>query len=172
MIQNFKEDYCHPFPLVRFYFRSILSAATDKLSSLPDSSLILDFGCGRQYLKKYLKDSKFRIVGYDIISEFTDIQDYASLKPDVIFCSHVLEHLDVFELRQALNNFKTMNPKFIITAIPTENFISRFCAWIGKPHGYFEHKIRIKTIHNELSKHFILLERKNIMTLTVVSKWK
>lgn len=172
MIQNFREDYNHPFPIVRFYFRRVLSTAVAKLNSLPKNSLILDFGCGRQYLKKYLRDSKLRIVGYDIVSEFTDVQDYTSLKPDAIFCNHVLEHLNIAELRKTLDNFKKMKPKFIIIGIPTENFISRLCAAIGKPHGYFEHKTKINTIHDELHSRFNLLDRKNIMTLTIISKWE
>ena len=65
-----------------------------------------------------------------------------------------------------------MAPKFIITGIPTENIISKVCAAIGRPHGYFEHKAKINTIHEELDKNFTLLRRKNILTLTVVSKYE
>jgi len=169
MIQNFKEDYNYPIPVVRFYFRRTMSVAVDMLKNLPQDSLILDFGCGKQFLKKILN---FKIIGYDIVPELTDIKDYKNLKPDVIFCNHVLEHLSLTELKEALDNFKKMKPKFIITGIPTENLISRLCASIGKPHGYFEHKTKMRTIHDELSMRFTLLERRNIITLTIISKWK
>jgi len=169
MIQNFVEDYNSPIPVVRFYFRRVISVAIDMLKNIPEDNLILDFGCGRQYLKKI---SNLKIIGYDVIPELTDIEDYKDLKPNVIFCNHVLEHLDIIELRETLDNFKKMNPKFIITGVPTENLLSRLCVKIGKPHGYFEHKTKMKTIHYELNKRLTLLDRKNVMTLTVISKWK
>lgn len=125
------------------------------LSKMP---LILDFGCGRQYFKK---TSSFKnVIGYDIVPEFSDVSDYSTLKPDIILCNHTLE------------DFKRMKPKFIITGIPTENMISKACAMIGKPHGYFEHKTSITRIHREMTKRFNLLSRKNVMTLTMVSKWQ
>ena len=170
MIQTFKEDYNSPFAIVKFYFRRIIKVIICMLKDISPDNLILDFGCGKQYLKTA---SGFRnIIGYDIVDRFTDIGDYEVLTPDVIICNHVLEHLDAKELGKVLDNFRKMNPKFIITGVPTENFISRVCASIGKPHGYFEHKTKIKDIHYELSRRFILTERKNVMTLIVVSKWK
>ena len=169
MIQDFKEDYCHVLPFVRCYFRKVIAEGLDMLQDIPGDSVVLDFGCGRQYLKK---SSDLRIIGYDIISQFSDIEDYRNLKPDVIFCNHVLEHLDADELKETLANFKKMSPKFIITGLPTENLISRFCAMIGRPHGYFEHKNKLSKIHEELSKHFFLEERRNVMTLTIISKWR
>jgi len=169
MIQNFAEDYNHPIPFVRFYFRRIISVAIDMLGNISKDSLILDFGCGRQYLKKA---SGLKIIGYDIVPQFTDIDDYRNIKPDIIFCNHVLEHLDIQELKETLDSFKKIVPKFIITGVPTENLLSKLCALIGRPHGYFEHKTKMKAIHNELSKRFALLERKNIFTLTIISKWQ
>ena len=169
MIQDFKEDYYSPIPIVRFYFNRIISTILSMLEDIPQESLILDFGCGRQYFKKV---SGFKnVVGYDVVPGFTDIKNYRGLKPDVILCNHSLEHLAVNELRNVLRDFKAMAPKFIITGIPTENIISKVCAAIGRPHGYFEHKAKINTIHEELDKNFTLLRRKNIMTLTVVSKY-
>lgn len=172
MIQNFVEDYESPIPIVRFYFRRIMSVSCNMLD-IQKGSVILDFGCGRQYFKKYLKNKNldFKVVGYDTIPELTDIGDYREVDAVLIFCNHVLEHLDVVELRGALDNFKSMKAKFILTGIPTENMISRVCAFIGKPHGYFEHKTKIKLIHDELKKRFVLIKRKNIMSLTIVSKW-
>lgn len=170
MIQNFAEDYNSPVPFVRFYFRRIMCEILKMLKNFPSGSLILDFGCGRQYLK-IIADFK-NIIGYDVISELSDTRDYRYLKPDIIICNHVLEHLDVEELKEALDNFRKMQPLFIITGIPTENLLSRFCAMIGRPHGYFEHKSKMKLIHDELGKRFTLLESKNIFTLTILSKWK
>jgi len=149
-----------------------MSTAIGMFSNICNDALILDFGCGKQYLKKYLETEKYSVVGYDVVSQLSDIEDYAILKPDVILCNHVLEHLGIAALRETLDNFEKMKPRFIVTGIPTENFISRFCAYIGKPHGYFEHKTRIKAIHDELSRRFVLAERRNVMNLTIVSKWK
>lgn len=170
MIQNFKEDYCSAIPLVRFYFRRIMDVILSMLEGIPQESLVLDFGCGRQFFKKI---SGFKnVVGYDIVSEFSDIKDYRILYPEVIICNHVLEHLDIIELRETLDNFKMMGPKIIITGVPTENIISRICTMIGRSQSHFGHKTKIGIIHRELNKRFVLLRRKNILTLTVVSVWK
>lgn len=140
------------------------------LKDIPRESLILDFGCGEQYFKK---NSDFKnTIGYDKVAEYTDIKDYRGLKPEVIICNHVLEHLDIIELQETLDNFKKMQPHFIITGIPTENLISRICARIGRSQSYAGHKTKIKVIQNELNKRFTLLEKKNVLTLTVISKWK
>lgn len=170
MIQNFAEDYNSPIPIVRFYFRKVMSEIINILKDVPPTSPILDFGCGRQDLKRKLNFKN--IIAYDVISEFSDIADYRCIIPDIIVCNHVLEHLNIMELRETLDNFKKMKPKLIITGIPTENLLSRLCAMIGRPHGYFEHKTEIKIIHSELSKRFTLLERRNVMTLTIISKWQ
>lgn len=118
MIQNFKEDYESPIPVVRFYFRKVMSALIEMLGDVQQEVLILDFGCGKQYFKKV---SCFKnVIGYDIVPGFSEISDYRALRPDIILCNHALEHLSIDELKETLENFKRMNPKFIITGIPLQ----------------------------------------------------
>ena len=47
-----------------------------------ENELILDFGCGNQRLKRYLP--KHTIIGYDIINEYSDIDDYRNLLLSVL----------------------------------------------------------------------------------------
>jgi hypothetical protein len=163
------QSYYSPIYLERFYFRKVMSTVVSMLDSTPLYSLILDFGCGHQFFKSV---SNFKnVVGYDILPELSDISDYWNLRPEVIICNHVLEHLTMDKLRGVLDNFIVMKPKLIITGIPTENVISKICTYIWNPQSHFEHKSRLKTIHKELEKRVVLLERKSVLTLTAVSKW-
>ena len=140
------------------------------------NDLILDFGCGKkQHLKSYLPG--YKIIGYDIKKEYSDISDYRPLKPHTIVCSHVLEHLEKEQLLKISEDFKKMRPKFIITAQPTENLLSKICNLIGRP-TYLgkdfrvkDHILRITDIHKMLSGSFQLKSRRNILTLTLISKW-
>ncbi|MBU2102261.1 MAG: methyltransferase domain-containing protein [Candidatus Omnitrophota bacterium] len=167
--------YNHWFPLVRFYWYRVQSVVAGLVDCSHDG-VILDFGCGKEkILKKNL--SGHTVIGYDVIKEFRDIDDYRKIRPQVIVCSHVLEHLGPAELERTLEDFIAMGPRYIITAQPTENNISRL-SWffsgkkeLTKKLTLLEHKLTIDKIHSVLAKYFILQERKNVLTLTVVSKW-
>lgn len=140
-----------------------------------DSELILDFGCGRQQLKDYL--SKHTIIGYDIIAGYSDVSDYKNLRPHAIVCSHVLEHLTIPQLLGTITDFTNMGQKFLITAQPTENWLSRISNLLGRPKYItsnfrpLDHRSDIKEIHGTLSKFYELKDRKDVLTLTTVSKW-
>ena len=110
--------------IAKIYFNRILKKIIKIGDLRKEEGLILDFGCGFNHLKKNLKNKN--VVGYDIIPELTDIRDYKILKPNVIVCNSVLEHLDEDKLRKTIKDFISMNKNArLVTAIPTENFISK-----------------------------------------------
>lgn len=165
----------HWFPPVRFYWHRVHSVIAGLIDCSPGDP-ILDFGCGwEKILKKYLP--QHNVIGYDIIKEYSDVDDYKNLKPHTIVCSHVLEHLKESELESTLKNFAKMAPKCLITAQPTENIISQI-AWLfsddkklAKKLKPAEHQLAMNKVHSYLNKLFIAQERRNVLTLTVISKW-
>lgn len=167
--------YDHWCPLVRFYWHQVLKGIVRQIEA-NSQELILDFGCGKQRLKSLLQNHN--IIGYDIIREFSDVSDYTVLRPHTIICSHVLEHMEMSQLLNTLDNFIRMKPKLLITAQPTDNWLARISNLIGRP-GYLsrdlrpiDHKLRINEIHKLLTQYFCLISQENIFTLTIMSKWR
>lgn len=151
--------------IVSFYLKSINKAIVNRyIKKLPADTLILDFGCGEGFIKKLSKGKN--VVGYDCLPEYSDIQDYRSLKPDLIVCSHVLEHLNIHELNSLLDDFKRMNPKAkLAVAFPTETIISGIATSllsIVSVHVHADHKSKYPSVMKELSKSFDLVEEFNV----------
>ncbi len=119
-------DYCEDYykGLSKLYFNSILSTIISYGNLREEEGLILDYGCGVSHLKRNL--NKKNIIGYDIISELSEIDDYKKLKPEKIVLSGVLEHLYLDEIEKLLDDFALMNPRAVLLVyLPTENFISK-----------------------------------------------
>jgi hypothetical protein len=146
------------------------------MTETPLDETILDFGCGSEKrLKKYLP--QHNVICYDIIKEFSDVYDYYTLNPHTIVCSHVFEHLHIKELIDTLDSFRNLGAKFIISAQPTENLLSQLCNLIGRPQclgkglRVKDHILTIERVHKALSNLFELKARKEVLTLTIISKW-
>lgn len=165
----YSEDYYKG--VTKIYFNQILSKIIKFGNLNKEKGLILDFGCGFNYLKKTLKNKN--VVGYDIIPKLTDVKDYKNLKPGVIVCNSVLEHLDEEGLRRTLSDFISMNKNVkLITAIPTENFISRIGMILtGYNWAHSDHKLKLKEINKILRETFSLIKRGNVFTMTEVALW-
>jgi len=167
--------YNHWFFPARLYWITVQKSVAD-LICCSHATTILNFGCGEdRILEKYLPEHN--VIGYDIIKEYSDIDDYRKLRPHTIVCSHVLEHLELSELERTLDTFIAMAPRYIITAQPTENIVSKI-SWLfsGKKRltknlRPAEHKLTINEVHSSLNKRFIMQEKKNVLTLTVTTKW-
>ena len=163
-----KNNHWGPFS---FYFGKIIDGIINFLPEKYDT--ILDFGSSFGALKNKLNNGK--VINYDIIPECTDVKDYRTVRPDVIVCSHILEHLSRDEIIRLIKDFLLMNPQhLLITAIPTENLISKLLAFIatpliGKSHEF--HKTKIEEIQEILHNNYNLIARKNIMTMTIIEKW-
>tara|TARA_R110001583_G_scaffold11926_17_gene53287 strand:+ start:435 stop:974 length:540 start_codon:yes stop_codon:yes gene_type:complete len=75
--------------------------------SVYESKMILDYGCGKGDLTKYLNKS-YTCYGYDpAIEEFDN--EYRGIDFDTIVCLDVLEHIPEAELDALLNNIKSYN---------------------------------------------------------------
>lgn len=177
MVSNEKSQppYKHWLPIVRFYWHRVMIGIVKQIEA-DKKELILDFGCGEQRLKHYL--TGYNIIGYDIIKKYSDIVDYKILQPHTIVCSHVLEHMEMPQFLEIIDNFKGMGrQKFLITAQPTENWLSKISNLIARPEFLgsslrpIDHKLGIGEIHETLSKFYNLKDRNNVLALTIISKW-
>ena len=54
-----------------------------------------------EILKKY----DINVVGYDILKNVSDVEDYKTVKPSKIVCNGVLEHLTEEEIENTVKNF-------------------------------------------------------------------
>jgi len=157
-------------PIVRWFSRKKMDIAL-KMARLKKEDIILDFGCGGGYLKR--SNPKFNITGYDINPEQTEIDDYTKIHPTKIFVLDVFEHLPEKEIKGILNNFKKMSSNFdLITAIPTENLISRKARkLLGKTERVSDHITPLKEILKILNKEFKLREKRNFITVTYIARY-
>lgn len=153
-----------------FYFKRIIKTIINFGELTQEPGPILDFGCGVGHLKKTVGAT---VVGYDIIPELSDVTDYRKVKPTVIVCNNILEHFDLPELERLLRTFKKMNSKAkLITAIPTENILSRIgMLFTGEWEAHADHKSKLKEINTLLDSLCVLHRRKRILTLSEVSLW-
>ena len=169
-MMDYSEDYYNG--IAGIYFRRVLRTIISMGKLRKRDGLILDFGCGVGHLKAALPTK--HVIGYDIIKEVTDVDDYKHLKPEVIVCNAVLEHLSLDELKEVVSDFKTMNRDvLILTALPTENFISKIgMVLTGYTTAHDDHKITLKQATNYLLSQCDRVGRKKIFTMMEVSAWR
>jgi 2-polyprenyl-3-methyl-5-hydroxy-6-metoxy-1,4-benzoquinol methylase len=128
---------------------------------------ILDFGCGLGTLKKSNPD--WDIINYDIIPEYSEVQDYRDLKVHNIICCHVLEHLTKEQIIETLNNFYRMSFKRLIIAQPMENMLSEIAALTSKKDVHLGHITYYKDINKLCESRFKLIKRFKVFMMTEVS---
>ncbi len=167
-------------PLVRLFYKLKYKIAI-KYANLRWDDLILDFGCGTNWLKKKMLPG-YDVIGYDIDPKLTEIKDYTKLKPDKIFVIDVLEHVEKEEIRKIIKNFKKMNPNFILIAIiPTETWLWRKARKIlGLSETVEDHITKLSEILQILNEELTQIKKINFLTMsyitkfesTVCSKWK
>lgn len=158
-------------PLVRLFYKWKFGLAF-KYADLKKEDLILDFGCGKGWLKKQLLD--YNVVGYDINPKETEVEDYTTLIPTKIFAMDIFEHIKKEEIREIINNFKKMNPNLIlVTAIPTETWFWRKSRkLLGLSETVADHITPLKDILKILNEELTLVKKINFFTISHIAKWK
>ena len=149
---DYREDYY--WGLAGIYSRRNMRTAI-KIGDLDkEMGLILDFGCVVGHLKKKLAGKN--VVGYDIMPELSEIDDYKNLRPNKIVLLSVLEHLHLDEIDKLLNEFLAMNPEAeLVVLLPTENFISKIAMRLaGQSNAHDDHVSRYKDINKAIEKYY------------------
>ena len=172
-IDNLSATYLNKNPIVRIFARNKVKIAL-KMAKIRKTDLILDFGCGAGWLKNNLKKQGYNVIGYDITPQHSDIEDYTKIKPDKILAMDVFEHIPKEDIKNIIQSFKKMNPNFeIITAIPTENLISRkMRRLLGKSERVKNHITPIKDILQILKKELRLIKKFNFLTVSYIARFK
>lgn len=166
---DYRQDYYRGF--AKIYFNRIL-ATIIKFGDLKKAKgLILDWGCGLGHLKRKLKNN---VIGYDIIPELSDIQDYRNLKPAQIVLNNVLEHLYPQEIRKILTEFQQMNPRVVLlVCLPMENWVSKIMMRLANcKNAHDDHVSQYKEINKIIEEKYSLVKRRYIFfRMTQVSKY-
>jgi len=172
-VNELSDTYLSENPLVRIFSRMKVNIAV-RLAELKKGDLILDFGCGAGWLKDNLRKRGLNVIGYDIVEEQSDIKDYTKIKPDKIFAMDVFEHISKDEVKEIIDNFKKMNKEFeLITAIPTENWVSKKCRKIlGKSEKVKGHITPLKEILKILKSELKLVKKINFLSVSWIGKFK
>ena len=158
------------FP-VSFYFNKIYSEAA-KIAESNKSDVCLDFGCGSQRLKPFIKKGKY--VGYDVIEEFSDVKSYRDAKPSIFLALNVLEHLEKQELEEVCSWLCEVKPQKIVVSLPADSSLSRFSIWfLGRGFKHeVDHVLSWQQVVKVLREHFDLVGYKRVFFMQWVSLWK
>lgn len=82
------------------------------------SKIILDYGCGKGDLTKYLNDKSYTCYGYDpAIDKFNN--EHQDKIFDTIICLDVLEHIPENEIQSLLIHIKSYNVKSLYFIVST-----------------------------------------------------
>lgn len=173
MIDDLKATYLNKNIFIRIFSRTKINLAI-KTADLKKQEVILDFGCWAGWLKNKLKERGFNAIGYDITPEHSDVKDYTKIRPAKIFAMDVWEHIPVEEIKKIIKNFKKMNPSFeLITAIPTENLLSRKARkLLGKSERVADHITPLKEILKILNSELKLIKKINFLNVSWIGKFK
>ena len=149
---DYREDYYKGFSSL--YFNSILKTIINLGELQDEKNIILDYGCGVGHLKKRL--NKPNVIGYDIVPELSEIDDYKKIIPHKIVLSGVLEHLYLNEIEDLLKSFLNINSKAILLVyLPTENFVSKIAMVLaGQSNAHDDHVSSYKDINKIVSKYY------------------
>ena len=93
---------------------------------------ILDFGCGNGYLKKRLgNNKKIKVIGYDIVRELSDVQNWKSVNFDYFVSCQVFTYFKKKKFENIIkylrkNRFKSK----VIVAITRQGWLNKLGAFI------------------------------------------
>lgn len=166
---DYRQDY-YRGP-AKIYFNHILATIIKFGDLKKEKKLILDFGCGRGYLKRKLRN---KVVGYDIIPELSDIKNYRDLKPAQIVLNNVLEHLYPEEIKNLLTEFQRMNPRAILlVCLPTENLASKIMMRLANfKNAHDDHVSGYKEINKIIEEKYYPARRRYLfLGMAQVSKY-
>jgi len=171
-IEEENKGYHEKTPLIKLFYKLKFKIAI-KYARLKKDDLILDFGCGTNWLKENMLP-EYNVVGYDIDPKLTEVKDYKKIKPDKIVVFDVFEHIEKKEIRKIIKNFKKMSPDFtLVTIIPTETWFWRKSRKVmGLSETVADHITPLKEILKILGEELNWVRQVNFFGISHISKWK
>lgn len=126
-----------------------------------EEGAVLDFGCGQQRLKDFLPKA-LKYIGYDIIPDYSDVDDYKKTDPDIFFSISSFEHVTHDELDGILKWIISSNIKQVFVDLPIRN--DRYILWtlvgfrkkVIQEHHLDTIPYDLQDMHNRISKYLKL----------------
>ena len=150
------------------YFNNILENVI-KLICYKRKIKVLDFGCGYGYLKKKLKKNKnIKVIGYDIVSQLSDVKDWKRIRFDYFISTQVFVYFTKKKLNELVIYLKKNYPNVkVIITISNQGWLNKLGAYIlNEPEA---HTNFILTPDQEIGifkKHMKIIKEKNILFLS------
>ena len=151
--------------ITKYYFLYLLNKII-KLGELDTKDCsILDFGCGENQLQKILGE---KVVGYDIIEELTDIDDWKKAQFDTLVANQVFYSFDERQLSSLMDQLSQYNNDItIIVGISRQGLFNNIGKVIfGNKNAHSLTKITSKEELAILLQHCNLIRKNNILYLT------
>ena len=128
--------------LSQFYFRHLLQQIINVGRLERPGITILDFGCGRGELKRML-GAKKKVVGYDVISELSDVSDWREVDFDVLVANQVFYSFSEAALESLLRELKQKNPTLeLVVGISRQGLLNNIGKYLlGRPDAHSATKI-------------------------------
>jgi len=149
----------------KFYFNYLLFEII-KIASLDSRDIkVLDFGCGKNQLKKILGK---KVVGFDVIEELSDVSDWRALNFEVMVANQVFYSFTKEELVSVLEELKARRKKIeLVVGISRQGLLNKLGKnLLGKFHAHSATKMDPKTEIAVLLKYCELIEKRNILFLS------
>lgn len=171
-IEEFSVAKFYDSGLFSFYRDARFKAAV-KMSSISDFERVLDFGCFRQSLRKFLPLS-IKYFGYDKNKGYSD-GEWKDRVFDCVFALAVFEHIPKNELEMLVDSFAAFGFKKIVAEFPWEDSpVNRFMTWFFGMR--FEHELTHpsgwKVITKALNKRYECIKYRNLFWSTWISVWE
>ena len=150
------------------YFNNILENVI-KLIYYKKKIKVLDFGCGYGYLKKTLKTNKnVKVIGYDIVKQLSDINDWKKIKFDYFISTQVFVYFTKKKLNQLVIYLKKNYPNVkVIITISNQGWLNKLGAYIlNEPEAHTNFRLTPDQEIKIFKKHMKIIKKKNILFLS------
>jgi SAM-dependent methyltransferase len=151
--------------LSKYYFFFIYNQIY-KLIKNSNKNTILDFGCGKGYLKKLIKEKNLKVINYDVVNELTEIKNWKNCHFDLVVFSQVLMYLEKSEVQHIFKHLRKVNSDLIVV-FSNQNFLNKLGSYLF---GHFkahtgtklkpseEEKILVENFKVKICKNFLLFK--------------
>ena len=104
-------------------YHNLILRLCARMSGVRPGMRVLDYGCGKQMLKKHLP-AGVDYVGYDLEPAFSDITDPSKDRYDAVFAIQMLMYPDELGLRELTSMFANVTGR-VVVMMPAQGFIKR-----------------------------------------------
>jgi SAM-dependent methyltransferase len=161
-MRDFRQDYY--VGVKGLYFFSILRTII-RLGRLDSRDVrILDFGCGTGRLSQLLPG---KVVGYDVIPEFSDVDDWRKVKFDVFVANAVFYLFSEKELTDFLMDLKELNSSAeILFGISRQGLLNNALKYLaGEPDAHAGTRLQPNDEIEVLSRDLEILTHASVFQL-------